>query len=425
MSGMRCATLKHMVIWAALISGLLPNSLVAPLIHFDENAHRTVCVRLNGIPFIQVIQACWFAFALGLVQSCTDSPETNSRTSPTVPVTVAAAVQKDVPREIRAIGNVQASSVVTIRSQVTGRLARVYFREGTEVEAGNLLFQIDPRPFQARLRQAQATLARDRAQLRDARRNEERYTRLIEKRLVAQAEYEQLRTKAAALAATVAADQAIVDEARIELQHTSVRAPISGRTGNLLVNAGNVVKEDDTPLVTINLLEPVYVSFSVPEDQLWEIRRREKDEGLSVKAIADDQSRTTVGQLTFIDNSIDPETGTIQLKATFPNDKRTLWPGEFVDVVMTLAIDSDAIVIPAEAVQRGKDGSFVFVVDENRTARYRPVIVDRELGQLAVIEKGIAAGEVVVTDGHLRLFPGAPVEIQAAEKRLASSGEGA
>ena len=378
--------------------------------------------------FIHFLTICWLAIAPVLVQSCSDERGTEAtisrRASPAVPVRVATAVQKAVPREIRAIGNVQASSVVTVRSQVTGRLAGVYFKEGEDVKAGALLFKIDPRPFQARLRQAQATLARDQAQLTDARRNEQRYAQLIEKGFVARAEYEQIRTKAAALAATVAADRAIAEEARIELQHTSVQAPITGRTGNLLVNAGNIVKADDTPLVTINRLEPVYVSFSVPEDQLWKIRPHKVADGLTVKAISSDESRTADGQLTFINNKVDPETGTIQLKATFPNDKRMLWPGEFVEVVMTLAIDSDAIVVPAETIQRGKDGSFVFVVDGNRTAQHRPVVVDREIGQLAVIEKGITAGDVVVTDGHLRLFPGAPVEIQDTGNGLATSMEG-
>ncbi|HZA55876.1 MAG TPA: efflux RND transporter periplasmic adaptor subunit [Candidatus Udaeobacter sp.] len=381
-------------------------------------------VRVFSLKPHCVLKIGWLVITAVLVQSCTDQPQSKTRPSPSpVPVRVATAVQKSVPREIRAIGNVQASSVVTVKPQVTGRLAEVHFEEGDNVKAGTLLFKIDSRPFQARLRQAQATLAHDQAQLRDARRNAERYAQLIKEEFVAQAEYEQARTKAAALAATVAADQAVVEQARIELQHTSVRAPISGRTGNLLVNAGNVVKADETPLVTIYQLEPVYVSFSVPEEELWEVRRRKAASKLIVRAVSSDQSRTAFGQLSFIDNKVDPETGTVQHKATFPNNERTLWPGEFVDVVMTLAIDSDAIVLPAEAVHRGKDGWFVFVVDENRTARHRSVTVDREVGQLAVIKKGIAVAEVVVTEGHLRLFPGAPVEIRAAEKRLAPSGE--
>jgi multidrug efflux system membrane fusion protein len=332
-----------------------------------KSAYRKVRVWLKPH---YILKICWIVIAPALVQSCSDESETKTRTSPgIVPVRVASAVQKSVPREIRAIGNVQASSVVTVRSQVTGRLAEVHFEEGDNVKASSLLFKIDSRPFQARLRQAQATLARDQAQLRDARRNAERYAQLIKEGFVAQADYEQIRTKATALTATVAADQAVVEEAQIELQHTSVRAPISGRTGNLLANAGNVVKADDTPLVTIYQLEPVYASFSVPEEELWEIRRRKAASKLIVRAVSSDESRTVFGQLTFIDNKVDPETGTIQLKATFPNNERTLWPGEFVDVVMTLGIESDAIVIPAEAVQRGKHGSFVFVVDEPGTAQ--------------------------------------------------------
>lgn len=356
--------------------------------------------------------------ALFVLHACSDgsapTPEAKGAAAPqAVPVRAALAVQKAVPRVVRAIGTVQPSATVTVRPEVGGRLARVHFKEGQEVERGDLLFTIDPRPFEARVRQARAALARDQAQLENARKDEARYARLVAQGFVARQEYDQARTKVEALAATVWADRAQVEEARIELGHTSIRAPMTGRTGNLLVHEGNVVKADETALVVITRIEPVFVSFSVPEEQLAEIQRHQAEAPLTVDALAAEGADPIArGTLTFIDNRVDPATGTIQLKATFPNQKRRLWPGKFVDVAVTVTIDPAATVVPAEAVQTGQQGSYVFVVKPDQTVESRTVVVERSTGSETVIATGVAPGETVVTDGHLRLTPGARVEIK-------------
>jgi multidrug efflux system membrane fusion protein len=345
----------------------------------------------------------------------------------------------------------------------------VHFKEGEEVARGDLLFTIDPRPLQASVRQMEANVARDRAQVRqmeaslaqkqaevtqalanlqrdlaqldNARIQEERYRELIRRELIAREQYDQIRTNFSALEATVQADraaienarasaraaeamvenaqagiaanEAMLDTARLQLAYTAVRAPMDGRTGNLLVQPGNVVKgNDDTPLVVIAQIRPIYVSFSVPERQLTEIRRFLAQGRVPVEVSLDGGRRRAVGALTFVNNTADPSTGTIQLKGTFPNDDKALWPGQFVDVVLTLATEQ-AVVVPAQAVQAGQQGAFVFVVKPDLTVESRPVRVGRRLGIEVVIEQGLSGGERVVTDGHLRLTPGARVEIRS------------
>jgi membrane fusion protein, multidrug efflux system len=356
--------------------------------------------------------------ALFIVHGCSDgsapTPEAKGAAAPqAVPIRAALAVQKAAPRVVRAIGTVQPSATVTVRPEVGGRLARVHFKEGQEIERGDLLFTIEPRPFEARLQQARAALARDQAQLENARKDEARYARLVAQGFVARQEYDEARTKAEALAATVRADRAQVEEARIELGHTSILAPMTGRTGNLLVHEGNVLKADETALVVINRIEPVFVSFSVPEGQLADIRSHQAEAPLAVEVLASESAaRIARGTLTFIDNQVDPATGTIQLKAIFPNQAQRLWPGEFVDVAVTVAVDPAAIVVPAEAVQTGQQGTYVFVVKPDAIVESRAVVVERSTGRETVIARGVAPGEMVVTDGHLRLTPGARVEIK-------------
>jgi membrane fusion protein, multidrug efflux system len=361
-----------------------------------------------------------------------------------VPVTAGEAVEKRVPIQLTAVGNAMAYTTVGIKSQVNGQLVQVHFKEGGDVRTGDLLFTIDPRPFEAALRQAEAALLqrhaevqqaianleRDTAQLTNARVQERRYRELVDRELVAREQYEQLQTNLAAMAATVQADraavenakaseraaQAAVDNAKLQLQYTAIRAPIDGRTGNLLVQNGNIAKaNDDNPMVVINQVHPMYVSFAVPEQHLADIKKYRAEGQLRVEVRPPHQSQTlATGELTFINNAVDQTTGTIQLKATFANTDNALWPGQFLDVVLTLR-NRTAIVVPSQAIQPGQQGPFVFVVKADATVESRPVVPGTRLGAETIVEQGLRAGERVVTDGQLRLVPGAKVEIKPAK----------
>ena len=344
-----------------------------------------------------------------------------------VPVTVAKVQQKTVPLNVRAIGNVEPITSVTVRPQVGGVLLRVHFAEGQEVRKGDLLFQIDPRPLQAALAQAQATLARDRANALDAEATARRYAALVKKEYVTHQQAENADAQAQALKAAVAADQAAVQQARLNLEYAQIRAPVAGRTGSLLVHAGNVLKANDDKLVVIDQLQPIYVSFAVPEQILPQVRARGasarlpisarpamqgKQGGVEQRAQGSIAAESHDGVLTFIDNAVDPLTGTIRLKGTFLNQDQALWPGQFVDVQLTLGEQQGAVVAPAEAVQRGQNGEYVFVVKSDNTVESRPVVVSRSDPREAVIEKGLQPGETVVTDGQLRLQQGSKVQIK-------------
>jgi multidrug efflux system membrane fusion protein len=339
-----------------------------------------------------------------------------------VPVTLGVVTAKDVPVALQAIGAVEAYSTVSVKAQVGGELRRVPFTEGQDVRKGDLLFEIDPRPFEAALQQANAQLDRDRAQLKNARQDAERYAGLVEKDYVTPSEYDRIRTLASALEATVQADEAAVKSAALQLEYCTLRSPIDGRTGRLMVHPGNVVKANaDTPMVVIEQMDPIYVSFSVPEQRLLEIKRRQAEGNLDVEAaIPDSGSHAVSGRLSFIDNSVDNQTGTVFLKATFSNPERILWPGQFVTVTLTLAVKAGALVVPTEAVQTGQQGPYVFVVKEDSTVESRPVVTGDTTEHETVIEKGLSAGETLVTDGQLRLVPGSKVVSKAEAE---SSGE--
>ncbi len=328
-----------------------------------------------------------------------------------VPVTIGKVERQRVPVEIRAIGNVQAYSTVQVKAMVAGELTRVYFREGQDVRKGDLLFTIDARPFQAALQQAEATRARDIAQSQNAQTDAQRYAELVKSGVVAQQQYDQMRTQAQALSAVVQADDAAIENAKLQLSYTDIRSPIDGRTGNLLVYQGNIIKANDVPLVVINQIQPIYVAFSVPGQNLDDIKRHMARGRLRVQAMPQaGGGPTETGALTFVDNNIDIATGTIQLKGTFPNTDRALWPGEFVTAVLTLTTE-DAVVAPSAAVQNGQQGQYVFVVRPDLTVESRPVTVSRTIGTLSVIQKGLAPGDTVVTDGQLRLVPGAKISV--------------
>ncbi len=333
-----------------------------------------------------------------------------------VPVTVAVAESKDVPIQVRAIGNVQPISNVAVRALVGGQLQKVWFREGDDVHRGQMLFTIDPRPFEAALAQAQANLARDEANLKNAESQAARYADLVKKDYVTQQQADDASAAAGALAATVKADEADVQAARLNLAYCSIRAPIDGRLGNLTVKEGNLVKANDTPsLVTLNQITPVYVAFSVPEQQLSEIRKQAAGDALAVTAsFPDDAKAAFPGRLTFIDNAVDNGSGTILLKATFPNEDKALWPGQYVNVSMNLSTLKDAVTIPEEAIQQGQQGYYVYVIKADDTVDMHTVEVVQRLGGVATIRDGVQGGDRVVTDGQLRLMPGAKVEIKTA-----------
>jgi multidrug efflux system membrane fusion protein len=333
-----------------------------------------------------------------------------------VPVTAATVIQKAVPVQLRAIGNVEAYSTISVKSQIEGLLTRVHFKEGQYVNKGDILFTIDPSPYEAALKQAEANLAKDNAQLENAHKEVSRYEDLVKKGYVAQEQYDQIRTNAAALEATVNADKALVENAYLQLKYCYIYSPINGRTGNLIANEGNLIKANaDNPMVTINQIQPIYVTFSVPEQYLNEIKKYMAAGKLNVEAfISKEDVMPEQGVLTFIDNTVDMATGTIKLKGTFANKGKRLWPGQFVNVLLTLTMQPDAIVIPSQAVQAGQSGVYVFVIKSDLTAESRPVVVARSLDGDSVIEKGLQPGEKVVTDGQLRLVPGAKMEIKTS-----------
>ncbi len=330
-----------------------------------------------------------------------------------VPVLVARAVAKGVPQEIHAIGNVLPYRWVAVRSQITGQLTQVNFVEGQDVKQGDLLFTIDPRPPAAALQQAQANLARDQAMLENARVEAERNKKLFQAALVAHEEYDRVQANFVALQGTILADRAAITDAVLNVEFTAIRSPLDGRTGSLLIHKGNIIRAGDDVLVMINQIHPIYVAFSVPERHLPTISRLQQTQALTVEASYPNlRAAPPRGVLTFIDNTVDTTTGTIQLKATFANTDNALWPGQFVQVVMTLMTQPHAIVVPAQAIQTGPDGTFVFVVNANGTVAVRPVGAGTSREGETVVEQGLAAGETVVTDGQLQLFPGAKIEVR-------------
>ena len=335
-----------------------------------------------------------------------------------VPVTIGTAVQKNIPIQVRAIGTVEAYSTVSVKTMVGGQITKVGFSEGQDVRKGDLLFEIDSAPYQAALKMAEAARTRDIALKENAEKEVRRYASLVEKNLVPRQQYDQFASSAAALEATVQADAAAVENARVQLAYCFIRSPIDGRTGSLLVQQGNVVKANDATLVIINQVVPIRVSFSIPEQYLADVRKYKEAGTLKVEAAPQDGKAGPVpGALSFIGNAVDPATGTIQLKGSFPNADRRLWPGQFANVVLTLAVRSGAVVVPSEAIQTGQQGQYVFVVRPDLTVEARPVTTGEAFEGEAVIGKGVVAGEKVVTDGQLRLVPGAKVEAKQGTGR--------
>src|SRR5579872_251274 len=370
-----------------------------------------------------------------------------------VPVVVATVMQKDVPVNIDVIGNVEAYSTISVKAQVGGQLTKVYFQEGDYVKKDDALFTIDPRPFQAQLSQAQAQLgqaqansARDSAALSQAQANlardtanqkyaeteAGRYSKLFDQGIVSREQTDQMRANSDALNQTILADkaaiesaraqigadkaaianaEAMVENAKVQLEYTAIRSPIDGRTGNLAVKQGNIVAPNTMELMTIAEVHPIYVTFSVPEAQLGEIKKYMAQRKLAVQAQSQDAGANgETGVLTFIDNSVDASTGTIKLKGTFENRDNTLWPGEFVRVSLRLTTRPNAVVVPNQAVQTGQDGQFVYVVKQDRTVEMRPVVTSTRVDQDLVVDSGLTPGETIVTEGQLRLAPNSRVQ---------------
>ncbi|HOV87179.1 MAG TPA: efflux RND transporter periplasmic adaptor subunit [Syntrophobacteraceae bacterium] len=377
---------------------------------FQESGKMIRSLRISAVGWVLLL------FVLsGCSKDAAGNPKgEDPRKKTAIPVTVAEAEQKNVPIQLRAIGNVQAYNTVTIRAQITGELLAVHFKEGQEVKKGDLLFTIDPRPFEARLKQAEALLAKERAQLANARKQVERYGSVVKRGYVPEEQFDQISANAAALEAAVRADEAAVEMARLELKYCYIRSPINGTMGEVKVHQGNLIKanDNDNPMVTIRQVSPIYVSFSIPERDLPAVKKYMATGKLGVTSLVPGlESDPVQGELDFVDNTVDPKTGTIQLKAVYENRDKKLWPGQFVHVVLTLATQYDAVVLPSQAVQTGQGGQYVFVVKPDFTVDYRPVTAGRILDRDIVIEKGIAPGEMAVTDGHLRLAPGSKVSL--------------
>ncbi|HSB79363.1 MAG TPA: efflux RND transporter periplasmic adaptor subunit [Candidatus Methylomirabilis sp.] len=437
----------------------------------DPGTGRLSCRHLTAASGAGLVVAGLLLLAACSEQSA--SGKVSPAAPPGVPVMAATVTQKPVPVQVRAVGTVQAVSSVMIKSQVDGQVSRVHFQEGQDVRKGDILFTLDPGPFEATLRQAKANLARERAQLlqaeaalsqsraaakqaeanlardmaqlENAKAQERRYKTLIDDGAVSSEQYDTVRTAAAATVATaeadraaiasaqaaiqsaeatvanvkasIEADQAVVDNAQIQLDYSMIRAPMEGRAGNLLVHPGSAIKarDDSSPMVMINQIQPIYVAFSVPQKYLADIKKYMAGGTLQVGATPQGQEGNPIqGNLTFINNTVDTSTASIQLKATFSNADNTLWPGQFLNVLLTLTTEPNAVVIPSQAIQTGQQGPYVFVIKSDLTVETRDVVVERTVGPDAVIQQGLAPGERVVADGQVRLVPGARVEIRTS-----------
>jgi multidrug efflux system membrane fusion protein len=360
------------------------------------------------------------AVSIGLLlvsTGCAKKAEKPKGRPPALVVT-AVASRQDVPVQLRAIGTMEASESIAVRTQISGELTKVAFREGQDVQKGALLFQLDSRTYLAAIRKAEATLARDRVIFANARKDYERYSQLVKDGIVTQEQAEGYRTKAESASADVAADQAAVDSAREQLAFCTITSPITGRLGVLAVDRGNVVKANDTVLVTINKLVPINASFTIPEKELSQLKLHMAAGTVAVEAeVPGSLTGKETGAVSFLDNTVDPTTGTIRLKAAFGNAKKQLWPGQFVNLSVTLAMIKNAVVVPSQAIQTGQRGQFVFVVKPDASAELRQVVAGPVVQGVTVVEKGLQQGEQVVVDGQMRVVPGGKIEVKQPEDR--------
>ena len=363
----------------------------------------------SGIFLVAIIAVAAFV----VFQANRGSRADTQKGPPPVPVTAVAVALKTVPVRLYAIGNVEPYTTVAVKARVDGQIVSAHFKEGDEVRQGSVLFEIDPRPFAAALKQAQANLLKDKALLDRAVEQDKRYKDLLTKNFISADAYEQVRTNADTAKATVAGDDAAIESARLSLEYCTIRSPVTGYAGRIQIQQGNLVKANDiNPLVTINQIVPVYTSFSVPEQSIADIRKYQATGDLKVQATFPAGGHAPIaGKLSFLDNSADTTTGTIKLKAEFPNSDKALWPGQFVNVVLTLYDQKDAVVAPSAAVQNGPNGQYVFVVKPDLTADLRNIKIARAEGDDTVVATGLQPGEQVVTVGQVRLAPGTKVSL--------------
>jgi multidrug efflux system membrane fusion protein len=336
--------------------------------------------------------------------------------TPPVPIVTTKAIQKDVPQVIQTVGSVEAYSTVEIRPQVSGVLLKVSFAEGQEVSVGAPLFTIDPQPYAVAVSQAEATLAKDAAQATNAEAIRKRNQDLLSRGILSQQDYDTSATQAASLKASVQVDQAQIDNAKLQLQYTKITAPVSGRTGALLVHEGNLIRTTDTSaMVVINQITPIRVTFGLPAIYLTQVRSQQAVAPLSTSArAAGSTDAQSIGKISFLDNAVDSQTGTLKVKGTFPNTDRRLWPGELVEVSLQLSVAHHAVVVPAAAVQTGQQGQYVYLVKADRTVAYQAVQTSIRNGDDVVVLTGLKAGDEVVTDGQLGLTPGAMTQLKSA-----------
>jgi len=389
-----------------------PMAVTARSRHKAGEPMRKLLIAAAGL--IVASLGVWLAYTHSGVQAAPQTPTP----APAVPVTAGVAEARDMPVFVRGIGSVQAFNTVTLKSQVDGKIVNVDFTEGQEVKAGDLLFEIDPRPFQAALAQATAAKQKDEAQLASASADLGRTTQLLGNGFQTRQTFDQQKALVGQLQAAIKQDEAQIETAQINLDYASIRSPIDGRTGARLVDAGNIVHAtDSTGLVTITQLRPIFVSFTVPQQQIDNIRERQAEAPLETRAYTqDDQKELSVGKLTLIDNQVDAATGTLHLKAQFDNTDAALWPGEFVNVRLVLSTDKNAVTVPARSVQQGPDGSYLFTIKPDDTVEMRKVEVSQTDQGVSVIKKGLSAGERIVVDGQYRLDQGTKVTVQTAAK---------
>lgn len=384
----------------------------------------------NTLPFRIVIVCGWFLSAAitGSMIGCDAKGASGNQAArlpmEAVPVRVAVAKQENIPRALRAIGTVEPYQTVTVRPRIEGQLTEIHFTEGQFVEAGELLCTIDPRPYEAALRLVEAQLAKNEAMRVDAEREAKRIVGLFEQGNAAEREFNSTQALAQATAAQVKADEAAVQKAKLDLEYCSIRSPLSGRVGAKLADAGNVVKANETPLVIINQIQPIFVSFSLAERHLAVVRDHMRGGKLAVTAsVPTSHEKDGGGELTFLNNEVDRTTGMFRAKSVFANMERKLWPGQFVNVELILAQRPDAIVVPAQALQTSQDGTVVFIVKPDNTVEMRDIRVAETVDGRTVVESGVAVGETVVTDGQLRLNDGAHVEIKNTTTQTAGTGK--
>ncbi len=371
----------------------------------------------SGIVCAALVAGALFAYRGAEIRAQDAKP---ARAAPDILVSVATVAQQTVAVRIQAIGNVEAYSTVALKARVDGQIVEVNFKEGREVRKGAVLFKIDSRPFEATLRQAEANLTRDTAQREQTRSQERRYQELLQKNFVSKEAYAQIRTNADSAEAVALASKAAVENAKLQLEYCPIRSPIDGFVGRVMLQIGNMVKANDTnALVIINQVRPIYVNFAIPEQSLSAVRGHMAKGQLSAEALPPNSGRAAVpGKLSFVDNTVDTTTGTIKLKAVFPNKDLALWPGQFVGASLKLYDQKEALTVPSQSVQTGPSGQYVYVVKQDMTTEVRKVEVDRVDGDNAIIAKGLQKGETVVLKGQLRLAPGAKVMIAkpSAEK---------